>query len=130
MFYTFNQNNSGGRFDRTNTVDEYVIIEADNVAQVEWIAEDIGIYFNGVTDGRDCPCCGSRWFYADTPTEVPSLYSTPLVLNDVSDVKNPRVHTVVIHYRDKVVYTTRETTNHKLNHPSLAVYDEDESERY
>ena len=44
MFYTYRQNNSYGVFDEK--------------------AENIGLYFDGVEKGRDCPCCGDRWHKA------------------------------------------------------------------
>jgi len=67
MFYTFNQNNSGGRFSFNEKagITHFVIIEADNVDEANSLAEDLGIYFNGCDDGRDCPCCGDRWYPVD-----------------------------------------------------------------
>ena len=52
---------------------EFVIVEASSHDEANRIAEDIGLYFNGVEDGRDCDCCGERWYPAcevdgqDTP---------------------------------------------------------------
>lgn len=60
-FYTFNQNNSGGSFHVDGNVCHYVIIEATSSQDANDRAERIGIYFDGVSRGRDCPCCGSRW---------------------------------------------------------------------
>lgn len=62
-FYTFNQNNSGGRFDEN--LGQFVIIEAASKDEANDKAESIGIYFNGVVNGEDCPCCGDRWYPAD-----------------------------------------------------------------
>ena len=28
------------------------------------LAEDIGLYFDGVEQGMDCSCCGDRWYRA------------------------------------------------------------------
>lgn len=66
MFYTFNQNNSGGSFieNRTDGIAEYVIIEADSADEANDRAENIGIYFNGCSTGDDCSCCGDRWYAA------------------------------------------------------------------
>ena len=62
MFYEYDQNNSGGGFDADEKVQPKVIIEANSEAEAERIAvDDLGIYFNGVEDERDCECCGSRW---------------------------------------------------------------------
>ena len=49
-FYTFSQNNSGGDFIIDDDVAEYVIIEADNGDEALNIAENVGLYFNGVSD--------------------------------------------------------------------------------
>lgn len=62
MFYTFRQNNSGGSLVKDDLVSEYVIIEANSHVEANDLAEDIGIYFNGCASGRDCPCCGDRWY--------------------------------------------------------------------
>ena len=76
-FYTFNQNNSGGSFQfRPGAgISSYVIIEADDDLEAEYLASRIGLYFNGVEDGIDCGCCGDRWYfpYGD-PTEEPEVY--------------------------------------------------------
>ena len=59
MFYTFDQNNSGGQFIGPN----YIIIEADSAEEANTIAqESAGVYFNGCEDGIDCECCGDRWY--------------------------------------------------------------------
>ena len=65
MFYRFNQNNSGGRFnlDDEKGIGPKVWIEANSSAEAEERAEELGIYFNGVKEGRDCSCCGNRWSF-------------------------------------------------------------------
>lgn len=82
MYFTFNQNNSGGDFDydEDRGITHFVIIEADNSGDAYERAENIGLYFGGVEDGRDCECCGDRWYppYGDGDQE-------PLVYG-----KNPR----------------------------------------
>lgn len=60
-FYSYNQNNSGGSFDVDDKVCHRIFIEAFNEAEADFKAEELGVYFNGVEDGRDCPCCGERW---------------------------------------------------------------------
>ena len=64
MFYTYRQNNSYGVFDVDEHVKHYVIIEADAASEADKKAENLGIYFDGVEKGRDCPCCGDRWHKA------------------------------------------------------------------
>jgi hypothetical protein len=39
-------------------------IEAESAEHADEKAAEIGIYFNGCDDGRDCPCCGDRWYEA------------------------------------------------------------------
>ena len=134
MFYEFNQNNSGGHFTRNDSVDHYVIVEATDWADANQRAENIGIYFCGVRDGIDCECCGDRWYDRwddDAGKDVPSHYDSPLTLESVSTLKNPRLHTVVIHYLDgRVVYTTATSENTNLNNwRDLALNDDDASER-
>lgn len=75
MFYTYNQNNSGGRFHSDDRVAEYVIIEANAADEADIRAMDVGIYFDGVREGRDCGCCGDRWHqaYGDGTLE-PEIY--------------------------------------------------------
>ena len=74
-FFTFGQNNSGGSFVTNDSVAEYVIVEADNADAANSIANDIGIYFNGVKDGIDCDCCGDRWYPAwDDGDAEPTLW--------------------------------------------------------
>lgn len=75
MFYTFNQNNSGGSFDFDDRgISHYVIIEADGYAAANARAEEIGLYFNGE---NDCSCCGNRWYGAwwdSDGSDVPKVY--------------------------------------------------------
>lgn len=82
-FYTFSQNNSGGSFvvDEEAGIAETVIIEAHSAADANSRAERIGIYFDGVTSGLDCECCGDRWtknYSYDDCYDVPSYYGTPI----------------------------------------------------
>lgn len=75
-FYLFSQNNSGGIFHRDHDVDEIVIIEAENADEANEKAEEIGIYFDGCDAGRDCECCGDRWYpaWGDNGSEKPEIY--------------------------------------------------------
>jgi hypothetical protein len=83
-FFCFNQNNSGGTYDRGDNVSEYVIVEANDAAHANDRAEAIGIYFDGVEDGRDCPCCGNRWYrmYDGEGEDVPTVYGEPVSQGD------------------------------------------------
>lgn len=63
-FFEYIQNNSGGEFhiDKKRGIGEIVIIEAVNADHANRIAERKGLYFNGVDEGKDCDCCGDRWY--------------------------------------------------------------------
>jgi hypothetical protein len=61
MFFTYNQNNSGGSYAIDDTITRTVVIEADTADEANTKAEELGIYFNGVAEGSDCACCGDRW---------------------------------------------------------------------
>lgn len=76
LFYTYSQNNSGGRFVINEDIKNYVIIQAHNENEANDKATDIGIYFDGVEKGIDCPCCGNRWERADETNgkAQPSLF--------------------------------------------------------
>ncbi len=62
MFYSYRQNNSGGSFIIDKDVTLFVIIEADSNGEADNKAEEVGLYFDGCDDGRDCSCCGDRWY--------------------------------------------------------------------
>lgn len=76
-FYTFSQNNSGGSFKEPA---EWVIVEADNAEQANSIAQQNGIYFDGVQKGTDCKCCGDRWYPVceSEKTKIPQIYGEPV----------------------------------------------------
>lgn len=78
MFFTFYQNNSGGSFDHDEVkgIGYRVIIEAKSENEANKRAEEIGIYFNGVNQGRDCKCCGDRWSNSFLKgTDIPMIYN-------------------------------------------------------
>ncbi len=71
-YFKFRQNNSFGVYRGT----PLVFVQADNAADANRIAQDHGVYFNGVADGLDCDCCGDRWFRVsdDDAQDQPSSY--------------------------------------------------------
>jgi hypothetical protein len=97
-FYTFIQNNSGGHFSVNDRICEYVIIEAIDADDANMRAENIGIYFNGCENGRDCDCCGDRWNfqYNDDGNDVPSIFGTPVTKTYTSWYRSG----CIIHYLD------------------------------
>ena len=72
-WFKFRQNNSFGHFVGT----PLVFVQADNAADANRIAQDHGVYFNGVADGVDCDCCGDRWYpvHDDDAQGRPAAYS-------------------------------------------------------
>ena len=80
MFYTFRQNNSGGYW----VGPVYVCVEAGSLSEAEHRAVESGVvYFDGVSSGRDCDCCGDRWsrtyeWHEDDLTASPTVYGKPL----------------------------------------------------
>ena len=81
LFYTFNQNNSGGYFvvDKKVGISEIVIIEAYGGDHAYSRLKKIGKSVNGFSNY--CPCCGERWsdwFDDDDGTREPEIYGQPV----------------------------------------------------
>jgi hypothetical protein len=94
-FYKYRQNNSGGSF-----VDKgylYLVVEADYAEDANNIAEQHGVYFNGVDDGLDCECCGDRWRPASEYDVV-----------DLSKVKTQYYPKTRIIYKDGTIEDVKE----------------------
>lgn len=72
-FYTFRQNNSGGKWRDNHSIGigRYVIVEALDDDDAITRAENIGLYFDGV---GDCSCCGNRWSSYVDGEEFPEVY--------------------------------------------------------
>lgn len=79
-FYTFLQNNPGGRFIGFETV----IIQASSARDANNVAPEYGIYFDGVRSRRDCSCCGDRWVRVTEmdANPMPSVFDCPADEND------------------------------------------------
>ena len=94
MFYTINQNNSGGYFIRNEHVDGFVIVEANTpyeaVHKLNKIVEDYSEY---------CECCGERWSYGiddfNSVSEQPTIFNKP-----IKEYKSWWNSGVVIYYLD------------------------------
>jgi len=79
-WFTFSQNNSGGSFvyDEKRGLTHFVVIEAATAAEANARAEAIGLYWDGCDSGRDCECCGDRWYPADGEGDAePLVYGEP-----------------------------------------------------
>ena len=78
-YFTFEQNNSGGDFIVDSDLSHYVIVEANSPEEANKAAYDIGLYFRGIDNGIDCPCCGDRWFEKwsdDKGTDEPEVWGS------------------------------------------------------
>lgn len=100
-FFTYSQNNSGGKFhlDKTRGLASKVIVEAVDCHDANARAEKIGLYFGG---GGDCPCCGDRWCdtYDDSNgTEEPMIYNSPLE-EYYNKSRYGLTNSVAVHYMD------------------------------
>jgi hypothetical protein len=105
-FWHFRQNNSGGLFDIDDSrgIGVDVWIEAASLEDAERRAEQIGLYFNGVQDGRDCDCCGDRWYapWGDAGVEAP-------IINFDDQHQFSCHNTVYVHHMDGVIERVMKT---------------------
>ena len=62
--YTYYENNSGGFF-KTET--GKIVVYARDDTHADELAEQQGVYFDGVENDIDCACCGNRWSRAYGP---------------------------------------------------------------
>lgn len=105
MYFTYNQNNSGGRFhyDAESGISHFVIIEANDFQEANYRAGRIGLYFDGY---GDCSCCGDRWYEAwrDDGSEAPEVYGQD-VTQDTFQIKNKWLegYEVFVHKLDGTV---------------------------
>ena len=97
-FFHYSQNNTGGEFEFTENVDHHVVVEADSPVGADEKAQTIGIYFDGCSDGRDCHCCGDRWFEVyGAGDPVPSVYGAPVEESEKSMWSGTLA---IVHYAD------------------------------
>lgn len=103
MFFHFSQNNSGGSFDfdEDRGITHHVVIEAKSKDHASAIAQDIGIYFDGVRKGMDCGCCGDRWYepYADGD-DTPKVYGKSPETYDSMFMWMDEGKEICVHYLD------------------------------
>lgn len=79
-YYHFSQNNSGGSFVFSDGISVHVIIEALSAEHANERAVECGLYFDGVSDGLDCCCCGDRWCQTDEhdAEDSPRIHGEPV----------------------------------------------------
>jgi hypothetical protein len=77
-WFQYRQNNTGGSFHGPMNV----IVQAATGAEANKRGEELaGLYFDGVSSGHDCDCCGDRWYRVWENEEgeaVPSVYDEPV----------------------------------------------------
>ena len=109
MFYTFYQNNSYGIFEyEENKYSIMTIIEADNKKEAIKKAKELGIYFDGVNKGIDCPCCDDRWYNDPEENDEPKIYGkTPkdFLKEAIKGLYFDDKPNVIIHYKNGGVET-------------------------
>ncbi len=90
MFYAFYQNSSFGLYYLDSVFAPVMIVESDSVDDANARAIDIGIYFDDVNTGKDCPCCGDRWKMVDQDDATPRPIWRDQNVKSMS--KTPRFH--------------------------------------
>lgn len=84
MWYSFRENNSGGKF--LGPYNE-IWVEAESAEEANRIAVDeFEIYFDGCESGIDCSCCGDRWYRVDNPgSNYPTIYGVEIERDTTED---------------------------------------------
>lgn len=79
-WYRFHQNNSYGIWIGPQNI-HVEAIDLDHACRRA--EEEAGVYFNGCRDGKDCSCCGDRWYRPyEEPTETPQNYDEEVTVSD------------------------------------------------
>lgn len=72
LWYEFDQNNSGGYYERDDFVSDVVFVQATNSDEAETIMRDM---IDTACAWNYCDCCGERWsFWSVRGHEVPTRY--------------------------------------------------------
>lgn len=107
-YYDYSQNNSGGRFVRSENLGDHVLIAAVDHNDANERLKQLGGYFDGVDSGSDCGCCGDRWYAKDSYDmgEENPLICEMLIPQYMMEFSWPGRKVVVYHpdgYRDTYV---------------------------
>lgn len=92
-FFCYRQNNSGGSFVVDDNVTVNVYIQANSMDEANNIAESIGIYFNGCEMGRDCSCCGDRWYRWPTEMTIEEVFK--IITNGLFEIWYRDEHSII-----------------------------------
>lgn len=76
LWYEFDQNNSGGYFERDDFVSDLVYVQAMNPEQAEQIMREL---IDKAGAWNYCECCGERWsFWNVEGFDDPTRYGKPI----------------------------------------------------
>jgi len=91
-YYVFNQSPQGDWQPvlQHDAITFAVNVQADNAEQANRIAEKIGVYFDGVKNEIDCPCCGDRWSRVKDSSYYYTHSLYPLFWSTVARLDNPQ----------------------------------------
>lgn len=97
-WYEYDQNNSGGEWLKPAV---HVFIQAEDGGEADARAATVGIYFDGCSDGRDCSCCGDRWYSSEYKkgSDAPTVYGA-LAASYVSVWESPGIPSVLLYASD------------------------------
>ena len=84
-FYEISQNNSGGFFVEDDKLCHRLYIEAETSEEATEIAEGLGCYWDGCSDGTDCSCCGDRWYPPQDEVELPAIWDKETKLKTIEE---------------------------------------------
>ncbi len=104
-FYLFRQQNVDGSYNWNRVHRTNVIIEAASSVEANRKALSLGIYFNGVLEGKDCKTCGDRWEPIDLDNncdESPKVFGIPIIV--VPTVMSEWADTVIVYFGNSISY--------------------------
>lgn len=118
MFYTFTQNNSGGKWVFDENLAHFTIVEANTKDEALEIAEKLGIYFNGVNQYIDCRCCGDRWSDYTDDNQTPKIYGKDISEQTFHHWGKDTDAQVIVHYLngDKEKWYSTKLTDSSKNY--------------
>lgn len=71
LWYEYDQNNSGGYFERDDFVADVVYVQARSAREAESIIREL---IDGADAWNFCDCCGERWYLDTEGYENPTRY--------------------------------------------------------
>lgn len=85
-WFRFDQNNSGGSFHVDKKICYRLYLQASDYGSARTKALELGVYFDGVSNGIDCSCCGDRWSdYEEKIGKFPMEYKGTISFKDIEE---------------------------------------------